>query len=247
MKLAPSVHDDVSALARVRIVLSHTSLARNIGSAARAMKTMGIGRLYLVDPKQFPDPDAIALASGAADLLDGAVVCADLDQALEGTTLAFAVTARRRDLSHPTSDIREAASRTCDELAGGGEVAFVFGPETSGLDNDDVLRCSRVAFIPANPEYSSLNLAMAVQLASYELWMAMARPRTRPEDRPALATHQELEYFYEHLEQSLVASGFLDPHQPKRLLERVRRLFGRASLERDDVNILRGMLNSFIK
>jgi tRNA/rRNA methyltransferase len=247
VKLAPSVHQDVTALERVRIVLSRPSLARNIGSSARAMKTMGIRRLYLVEPKHFPDADAIALASGAADVLDSAMCCTSLDEALLQTTLSFAVSARRRDLSHATSDIREAAGRACDELAAGGEVAFVFGTEMSGLENDEVLRCSRVAFIPAHPEYSSLNLAMAVQLVTYELWMAQARPRARVDDRAALASHEELEYFYVHLEEALVSSGFLDPHQPKRLMERVRRLFGRATLERDEVNILRGMLNSFGK
>lgn len=244
-RYAATEHIDAAALARVRIVLMQTSQPRNIGSTARAMKTMGLADLRLVAPKKFPHAEATALASGATDVLERAYVVEALGDAIAETTLSFAVTARRRELAHPACDAREAAAAAVDELAAGGTVAFVFGTEMSGLANEDVLKCSRILHIPANPQYASLNLAMAVQIVAYELWMAQARPRVAPSARPALATHDELEQLYAHLEETVLASGFLDPYQPKRLMDRVRRLFGRASLEHEEVNILRGMLRSF--
>jgi len=238
--------DRSSALQQVRVVLSHTSHPGNIGSAARAMKTMGLSRLYLVNPKHFPDPQAEALASGAADVLSDAIVCATLDEALVGTRLAIAVTARRRDLSHPASDAREAMRIAIDEALQG-EVAIVFGTEMSGLSNEEVMKCRRLAHIPANPEYSSLNLAAAVQVLSYELRMATMEEGNASADskRFEAASHEELEALYGHLEASMTRSGFLDPQRPRRLMERVRRLFGRAALEKEEVNILRGMVSAW--
>ena len=233
-------------LSRVRIVLVEPSHPANIGAAARALKTMGLARLVLVRPRAFPHREARALASNALDILDSARVCGTLDQALEGTVLSVAMSARERDLSHAALQARAVAG----EVAGcEGESAIVFGHETAGLSNEDVLKCSRLAFIPADPEYSSLNLAQAVQVMAYEVRMAAASrgaaPHSRPGREPSHASHEEIESFYAHLERSIQASGFLDAGNPRRMMERMRRLFARAGLEREEVNILRGMLSAW--
>jgi tRNA/rRNA methyltransferase len=231
-------------LSRIRIVLVDPSHPGNIGAAARAMKTMGLERLVLVRPKAFPHPEAGALASGAVDVLDDARVCATLDEALAGTALSVAMSARPRDLSHPLRDARAAAAEIV-QVAAGADVAVVFGNETAGLANEDVLKCSRLASIPADPEYSSLNLAQAVQVMVYEVRMA-AVGWTAPRERvPDYASQEEVEHFYAHLEASIVRSGFLDPKSPRRLMERLRRMFGRTRLEREEINILRGMLSAW--
>lgn len=234
-------------LNKVRIVLSHTSHPGNIGAAARAMKTMGFGRLYLVNPKSFPDPAADARASGALDVLENARVCASLDEALEGTALAVAVTARRRDLSHDMLPARQAAFRLLSSALQG-DVALVFGTEMSGLSNAELDKCQLLATIPANPEYSSLNLAAAVQILVYELRMAFLGEEGLPAAKPMeAASFDEVERFYQHLEQAMIATGFLNPASPKRLMPRLRRLFARARLEKEEVNILRGILTSVDK
>ena len=231
-------------LSHIRVVLSHTSHPGNIGAAARAMKTMGIGSLYLVDPKKFPHPEAEAMAAGASDLLDKARVCATLAEALQGTVYALAVSARRRELAYVSADARSAA-QVLVAAARDGEVALVFGTEMSGLTNEEILQCRAAAHIPAAPAFSSLNLAAAVQVMAYEARVAALGAQGLPaaEAAPA-ARHEDVENFYVHLEQSLLDSGFLDPYNPKRLMPRLRRLFGRARLEQEEVNILRGMLNA---
>jgi tRNA/rRNA methyltransferase len=234
-------------LSRIRVVLSHTSHPGNIGAAARAMKTMGIGALYLVNPKRPIDAEAVAMASGASDVLERARVCASLSEALQGTVYALAVSARRRELAYVSAAARSAAQALL-AAAQEGEVALVFGTEMSGLTNEEILQCRAVAHIPADPAYSSLNLAAAVQVLAYE-----ARVAALEELPPAVAAdaaparHEDVENLYAHLEQSLLASGFLDPANPRRLMPRLRRLFGRARLEQEEVNILRGMLGSFDK
>jgi len=231
-------------LSRIRIVLSRPAHPGNIGAAARAMKTMGLARLYLVQPERFYDPETRARATGALDVLAQAVVCASLDEALEGSALSIAVSARSRVIAHPPLDARSAAAAAV-ACAVAQEVAFVFGNETAGLTNDEVMKCGRLAYIPANPDYSSLNLASAVQVIAYECRMELlgaARPGATP---PALARHEDVENFFAHLERSLYASGFLHPDHPRHLLERVRRLFSRATLEEEEVRILRGMLSSW--
>jgi len=233
---------EMRALERVRIVLCHTSLPANIGAAARAMKTMGLASLYLVDPKAFPHADAEALASRATDILDAARVCATLDEALAGTVYAVASTARNRDMSHPVLTPREAAARIVEE-AQRGPVALVFGPEKFGLTVQEVNRCSVIATVPANPEYSSLNLAAAVQLFAYEIRLAALQGQVPPQQTFAAATFEEIEMFYTHLEEALLEIGFINPKEPKRLMQRMRRLFARVRLEREEVNILRGILN----
>lgn len=229
-------------LENIRVVLCRTSHPGNIGAAARAMKTMGLSRLHLVSPKYFPHSDATARASGAEDILDQAVVSATLDQALEGTVLAVAVTARRRDLSHEVHDPRETAGMLLGE-AESGEVALVFGTEMSGLTTEEVGKCTLISTIPANPVYSSLNLASAVQIMAYELWTANA-PEKNSVREGELATFEEIEHFYRHLEETMIRTGFLDPEEPKRLMQRMRRLFSRSRLEKNEINILRGILSS---
>ena len=231
------------ALDRIRIVLSRTSHPGNIGAAARAMKTMGLTRLYLVAPSAFPDPVADARASGATDVLESACVVASLEEALEGTILSAAITARRRERSVPVRSAREAAPELV-AFAGKGDIALVFGTEMSGLTNDEVERCSMPVSIPANPAFSSLNLGAAVQLLCYELRMAALSPTPPAEPLPDLAIFEEIEGFHRHLERAMTASGFYDPANPKRLLQRLRRLFGRVRLEKEEVNILRGIVGA---
>ncbi|THF66070.1 RNA methyltransferase [Pseudothauera nasutitermitis] len=233
-----------SALDRVRIVLSRTSHPGNIGAAARAMKTMGLSRLWLVEPREHPSREAWARASGALDVLDRAQVVSTLEEALAGTVLSAAVTARRRELALPRLHAREAAAELL-AWAAQGEVALVFGNETSGLTNEEVALCGMPVSIPANPEYSSLNLGAAVQLLCYELRMGALAPAAPVDPRPEPATHDEVEGFFAHLERASTQSGFHDPAHPKRLLPRLRRLFGRARLEKEEVSILRGLLTSF--
>ena len=227
-------------LSRIRFVLSHPSHPGNIGAAARAIKTMGIAQLVLVRPRRFPDPDARAMASGALDVLRAARVCTDLDEALAGTVFSVALSARPRELSHAPLDARAAAQEMV-EAARSGEVAVVFGNETVGLSNGEVMRCSRLARIPASEEYASLNLAQAVQVMAYEMRMAALAP-AEAAPKSDRARHEDIEQLYLHLERSLISSGFLHPRSPRKLMERLRRLVARAKLEKVEVNILRGML-----
>jgi len=233
-----------AALERVRVVLCETSHPGNIGAAARAMKTMGLSRLVLVKPKHFPHADADAFASGAGDVLRAAVVRDSLEEALAGTVLAVASTSRHRDLTHEVVDCREACKRMV-QVASHDEVALVFGPERTGLTVRDVNKCQLIAAIPANPEYASLNLAQAVQVFGYEMCMSAGGMAPLVPQSSEPATHDEVEGFYRHLEEVFHASGFLDPQEPKRLMQRMRRLFARSRLEKEEVNILRGFLRAF--
>ncbi|MBI5784957.1 MAG: RNA methyltransferase [Rhodocyclales bacterium] len=237
-----------SPLERIRVVLSHPSHPGNIGAAARAMKTMGLTRLYLVNPKIFPDPQADAMATGATDLLVSARICESLAEALAGTVSATALTSRRRDLATEPTWARQAAAELVAQ-AGTGDVALVFGNETAGLSNEEVSLCRNWALIPTSPAFKSLNLAQAVQILCYELRLAAvdvgAPPSVTEAGEPA--SHEEVEALIDHLERAVVASGFLDPAKPKRLIPRMRRMFARAGLEKEEINILRGMLSSFEK
>lgn len=228
---------------RVRVVLCRPSHPGNIGSAARAMKTMGFHRLVLVNPKIYPDPQATAMASGATDVLDAARCVGSLAEALEGTVLATAMTSRRRELAVAPLWGRPAAMELAQQ-AGQGEVALVFGNETYGLSNDELALCARWALIPANPDYASLNLAAAVQLMAYELRLALSDPGAVPEipDAGAPASHDEVHRLVEHFERTAVLTGFLDPQAPKRFVTRLWRLLARARVEKEEVNILRGLL-----
>lgn len=229
-------------LHNIRVVLSHTSHPGNIGAAARAMKTMGLSRLCLVNPKRFPDAAADAMASGATDVLADATVCASLDEALQGAVLVVGLTARKRDLSHVMLTLREAAPQILAR-AGEAPVALVFGTEMSGLSNAELEKCQMLITIPVNPEYGSLNLAAAVQVVAYEL-RSCELPVPQPVKGFPSATFEEVDQFYEHLERTLIEIDFLDPKHPKRLMTRLRRLFSRAALEKEEVNILRGVLKA---
>jgi tRNA/rRNA methyltransferase len=237
---------DPSPLNRVRVVLCGTSHPGNIGASARAMKTMGLTALHLVNPIRFPAADADAMASGAADVLESAIVCSSIDAALAGTVFAVACTARSRDLSHAVLTARETGTRLARE-ATRGPVALVFGPEHSGLTAREVSRCSAIGMIPANPDYSSLNLAAAVQIFTYEVRQATQAVVSYPQEAYEAANYEEVELFFRHLEQTLYEIEFLDPKQPKRLMQRLRRLFQRARLEKEEVNILRGILSAVQK
>jgi tRNA/rRNA methyltransferase len=232
-----------SPLERVRIILCSTSHPGNIGASARALKTMGLASLYLVSPKHFPAADADAMASGAVDLLRTATVCGSIDEALDGTVFAVACTARSRELSHAVLTARETGLRLVCEAANG-PVALVFGPEQSGLTGREVGRCAAIGMIPTNPDYSSLNLAAAVQIFAYEVRQAAEAMASYPQETYEAASYGEVEFFFHHLELTLYDIGFLDPKQPKRLMQRLRRLFQRARLEKEEVNILRGILSA---
>ena len=239
---APERSPGAAALARVRVVLSQPTGPGNIGASARALKAMGLERLVLVNPRQFPDARATDMAMGAADVLEAARVCAMLDEALAGTTLAVALSARPRDLSPLVVDVREAARLAIEEAVAGGEVAFVFGTEVSGLSNDELIRCQRVARIDTSAEFSSLNLAAAVQVVAYEIRYAALGASPLPAPRTPAATHEELEGLFAHLATNLANVGFFDPANPRRLIERLRRMLGRARLDSQEVNVLRGIL-----
>ena len=207
---------------------------------------MGLSRLYLVRPRCFPDPEARWLSANALDVLDRAVVCDSLDEALEGTTLSIAVSARSRVMAHAPIDARSAAAEAVAR-AQTDEAAFVFGNEIAGLANGEVMKCNRLASIPSHPDYTSLNLAAAVQVITYECRMAVLRLPLSARPAAELAAHEEVENFFEHLERNLYESGFLHPKYPRRLMERLRRLFSRVSLEKEEVSILRGILAAWEK
>ncbi|MGD8378544.1 MAG: tRNA (cytosine(32)/uridine(32)-2'-O)-methyltransferase TrmJ [Gammaproteobacteria bacterium] len=228
-------------LNNIRIVLVGTSHPGNIGAAARAMKTMGLSRLILVAPDRFPDPEAVALASGAEDVLRDARQVETLDQALIGCRWVAGASARQRRLSWPELDPRECAERARQEAVAG-DVALVFGRERTGLTNEELDLCHHLVHIPANPEYSSLNLAAAVQVLSYELRMAGRPAAATDEHEPAPS--EELERFFAHLETVLVRMEFLDPDNPRHLMRRLRRLYHRARPDRNEINILRGILTA---
>jgi tRNA/rRNA methyltransferase len=225
----------------LRVVLSHPSHPGNIGAAARAMKTMGFADLALVAPRHFPDPDATAMAAGAADVLAGARVFDSLEAALADCTLAAGFSARGREVSHAPTSLRDAA----DDLlaaAAHGTVALVFGNETSGLSNEELARCQRLVSIPANPAYGSLNLAAAVQVACYELCATSGAHGLPPAGAGTPATGDDIAGLFGHLEACAVESGYLDPARPGRFMERMRRLFARSGLEREEVKLVRGLL-----
>lgn len=232
--------------ARVRVVLVGTTHPGNIGSTARAMKAMGLTQLHLVAPARFPDDEATALAVGAADLLQGAKVHHDLAAALAGVDLAYATSARDRRIDWPTFSPRGAAA---DIVARGeSQLAVVFGPERSGLSNSDLDLCQRLIEIPTVPEFSSLNLAQAVQIIVYELYAAAPlvvapRPRNRRlSDQSASA--EDVAALQRHCMQVMAAVEFFEPGKPKLLDRRLRRLLSRAELRDSEVQILRGFLTA---
>jgi tRNA (cytidine32/uridine32-2'-O)-methyltransferase len=235
----------MDSMPNVRVVLMQTSHPGNIGAAARAMKTMCLERLYLVRPQQFPHANATARAAGAEDILANATLCGSLDEALQDAHLVIGTSTRSRSLAWPQLDPRTCAERILTESAAG-EAALVFGPERAGLSNAELDRCHFVTAIPCNPAYRSLNLAAAVQVLCYELMMRAqdALKFEVVESEEPLAEAGDLELFYQHLEQTLIELGFLNPTNPRYLIRRLRRLFNRARLTDNEVNILRGILSA---
>ncbi|WP_462381782.1 tRNA (cytosine(32)/uridine(32)-2'-O)-methyltransferase TrmJ [Pseudomonas sp. Marseille-QA0892] len=239
-------------LDKIRVVLVNTSHPGNIGGAARAMKNMGLSRLVLVQPEDFPSSEAVARASGATDILDAAIVVDTLEEALVGCSLAFGTSARDRRIPWPLLDPRESAGVALEQVGLGGEVALVFGREYAGLTNEELQRCQYHVHIPSDPTFGSLNLAAAVQVLTYEVrmtWLAaqgqptkMNKLETTAMLNAELCTVEEMELFYQHLERSLVTIGFLDPEKPRHLMARLRRLYGRSAVTRLEMNILRGIL-----
>ena len=229
-------------LANIRIVLIGTQHPGNIGSAARAMKTMGLRSLQLVHPERFPDPDASMLAAGADDVLAAAGIHADLDAALAGCRLVLGTSARRRHVPMPELSPRQAARQLVDAAAAG-PVALVFGRERTGLENHELQRCHASVGIPADPEYSSLNLAAAVQVLAYELRLAVLDAAPVAASASDLASHAELEGFFAQLGETLDAIDFHKGRAPESAMRKLRRLYLRAGLDTREVRILRGILS----
>jgi tRNA (cytidine32/uridine32-2'-O)-methyltransferase len=246
----PVVRDapELPQLGRIRIVMVNTTLAANIGSAARAMKTMGLSDLVLVDPKFFPHADATALASGAADIVEQARVVATLEDAIADCTLVFGTSARSRTIPWPLLDVRTATDMAVREATQGHRIAIVFGREDRGLTNDELALCQYHLTIPVNPVYGVLNVAAAIQVVSYECRihaLTQAHPvvtaRPHSEQMPIVARmdwdeplvdQAAMQQFYQHFEQTLADMDFLDPANPRLLPLRLRRMFGRIRLDR---------------
>nr|WP_272888936.1 tRNA (cytosine(32)/uridine(32)-2'-O)-methyltransferase TrmJ [Stutzerimonas stutzeri] len=246
------IEEKTVSLQSIRVVLVNTSHAGNIGGAARAMKNMGLSRLVLVDPEDFPSPNAVARASGATDILDSAEIVATLEEALVGCNLVFGTSARDRRIPWPLLDPRETGAVCLEQVERGGEVALVFGREYAGLTNEELQRCQYHVHIPSDPDFSSLNLAAAVQVLAYEVRMAWLVANDQPTKQEKLettsmldtqpVTADELELYYGHLERTLVEIGFLDSRKPRHLMPRLRRLYGRSGISKLEMNILRGIL-----
>lgn len=231
---------------RSRIVLVNTTDPGNIGAAARAMKTMGLKNLYLVAPKAFPHLSASVRASNAIDILAEARVVDNLNEALQDCSLVFGTSTRVRELNWVTLTARAAAEKII--MGPIQEVALVFGRERCGLTNEELQHCHFQIIIPANPDYSSLNLAAAVQIVCYELRMAfLAQQKMITEKSLILADVKQQEYFYQHLQHILSKIEFLKPNRSHQIMDRLRRLFSRAELDVTEVNILRGILSAIDK
>ncbi|MFN2327283.1 MAG: RNA methyltransferase [Chromatocurvus sp.] len=232
----------------IEIVLVNTTHPGNIGGVARAMKNMGLSRLCLVAPRQFPDPQAVWRAASAIDLLEQARIVSTLDEAVADSQFIVGTSARDRRIPWPLLDPRGCAARVDEHTDAGERVSILFGREDRGLTNDELKRCNLHLHIPSAPEYSSLNLAMAVQIVCYELRMlavADSLPVASDEqwDTP-FATAANMERFYTHLEETLIDIDFLDPAAPRQLMPRLRRLYSRVRLDEMELNILRGILTS---
>jgi len=230
---------------RIRFVLVRTSHPGNIGAAARAIRTMGLHRLSLVAPHAFPHAEAIALASGANDVLENAPLAPDLPAAIADCQLVLGATARRRDVPMEEIDAREAAARALAAAREGREVALVFGNERTGLENDEIKRCHAAVLIPSDPDFPSLNLAQAVQVLAYEVRMAVlagASPLPKQKSDPP-ASSAELDAFFEHLERTLEAIDFHKGRSPRTIMLRLRRLYLRAQPDLRELRILHGILS----
>jgi tRNA (cytidine32/uridine32-2'-O)-methyltransferase len=229
---------------KIRIVLVETSHPGNIGAAARAMKNMGLSRLYLVNPVNFPHEKALFRAASARDVVENAVVCTDLSEAIGPCQLVLGTSARQRRIPWPLVTPKQAAQKVTAQGDVEGDIAIVFGRESKGLKNEELQQCQLHLNIPTSDEYSSLNLAMAVQVVGYEIFCAAVdQPASPAWDQPP-ATNAELEHFFEHLEDTLAVVGFHDPENPRQLMTRLRRLFLRIAPDHMEISILRGFLKA---
>ncbi len=236
-------------LSNVKVVLVGTSHSGNIGSAARAMKVMGFSDMVLVDPQCKVDDQAIALAAGASDIALNARIVNSLDEAVDDCGLVVGSSARSRTLEWPMLEPRECGEKFAQEGLKH-PVALVFGRERTGLTNEELQKCHYHVCIPANPEYSSLNLAMAVQTLSYEIRVAhlnQLQAQYSPQEEEEYPRHKELEMFYQHLEKVMIETQFISQQQPGQVINKLRRLFNRARPEAQELNILRGVLTAVEK
>ena len=241
-------------LDQIRIVLVNTTHSGNVGAAARAMKNMGITQLVLVDPIAVIDGDAIVRASGASEILDSCVIVSSLDEAVAGCGLVIGTSARGRHIPWPLCSPRECGAKAKQAVANNNSVALVFGRESRGLTNEELHKCNAHVHIPTNPDFSSLNIAAAVQVMCYEMRMSALEETLVDEAAAAkvgqwgvewdyeLAPHGDVERFFDHLKDSLVDIGFLDPNTPKQLMTRLRRMFQRTGLDTMEVGMMRGIL-----
>ena len=238
----------VERQSKIRMVLVNTTHPGNIGGAARAIKNMGLTELYLVQPREYPAPRAVWRAAGARDILANAKVVESLDEAIEGCGLVVGTSARERRIPWPLINPRECGEKIWSEAASH-DVALLFGREDRGLTNSELQKCNFHVHIPSNPDYSSLNLATAVQVLAYEVRMASLQddkgvlPAMDEWDQP-LATADELELFHNHLAETMATLKFYDPDNPKQLLTRMRRLFNRTRMDKMEVSMLRGLLTA---
>jgi len=247
----------------VRIVLIETSHPGNIGATARAMKNMGLTRLVLVNPYDFPSEKAVARAVSAADLISSAMVVSTLDEAIAGCQLVLGTSARNRRIPWPMLDPRGCGEKVVAEQASGGEIAILFGREDRGLTNDELQKCHFHINIPTGEAYSSLNLAMAAQVLCYELLQALLAKQGRADEALAsgasapepveqawdqtYAASDTVEHLFAHLEETLIQVEFHDPENPRQLMNRLRRMFNRIRMDQMEVNIMRGFLTSINK
>jgi len=234
--------------ANIRIVLVNTTHPGNIGGAARAMKNMGLAELYLVEPKEYPAPRAVWRAPAARDILDGATIVETVDEAIADCGLVVGTSARERRIPWPLLNPRECGEKIYRESATH-KTALLFGREDRGLTNEELQKCHYHVHIPSNPDYSSLNLATAVQVLAYEVRMASLAdeqgnlPALTDWDQPPVKS-ADLEYFHEHLATTMAELKFYDPENPKQVLTRMRRLFNRVRMDEMEVSILRGLLTA---
>lgn len=244
-------------LSHVRIVMVNTTLPANIGSALRAMKTMGLSKLVLVAPKTYPHPDINTLAAGAADLIDQIEIVARLEDAIQDCQLVFGTSARSRTIPWPLLDARPASEKSLHAVVKQQqEIAIVFGREDRGLTNEELAMANYHVTIPVNDDYGVLNVAQAIQVICYEMRMAALQLIEQPQDTQAtmqvtdsqsmqwdepLVTHDQMQQFYPHLEKMLAEIEFMDPKNPRLLPLRLRRLFGRIQLDTMEYHLLRGI------
>ena len=229
----------------IEFILVEPSHPGNIGAAARAIGTMGFRNLTLINPEKHPHPESRARSSGALDILLNAKVFNTLDEAIADSSLVIGTTARQRRISVPIDSIHESAENIF-KISLEKKVSIVFGAETSGLSNNDIDRCNQLVYIPTGEMYTSLNLSMAVQVIAYQINLACFTSEDSGPIRD-LAAGKEMDLFYEHLEDVLLETGFLNPRNPKQLMRRLRALFNRAQLDENEVNIMRGILTSYKK